>query len=119
MSVMIVVFDPMVAPKSGDLSAWLQERRSSGRGTDPMSFTSPETSSELLRGWFRDMAKKYPRAEDADPDDLRGTEYSFFKDHIEVVFAGPVAEDGVKGAIQSAKQHGLGILDDKRKLHQP
>ena len=53
----------------------------------------PETSSNVLNSWFCERRETFPSLADADPDDLRGTEYEC-SNHFILEFAGPVSEDG-------------------------
>src|SRR5258708_31382932 len=68
----------------------------------------PESSSHRLRKWFDDMRKAFPR--EAHPDYTYGTEYCFYRNVIDVIFASSVGEEGVLEAWRLAEKHGLRLL---------
>jgi hypothetical protein len=68
------VFEERFAPTDGDpgsLWAWIRGRRTT---ESTRQWQTPETSSNILKAWFSEMRVIFPLIEDADPDDLRGTE---------------------------------------------
>src|SRR5262249_17756046 len=97
-------FEERPAPIDGDLGPWLAAQRSAQPKGES---AKPETSSNVLNAWFREMREKFPPLANADPDDLRGTDYTFYKHFIYVVFAGPVSEEGVIAAWKLADKYGL------------
>jgi hypothetical protein len=107
MGVTAIVFEEQPAPIGGDLWAWVRAQRAAQPKGE---YAKSETSSNVLNSWFRDMRETFPPLADADPDDLRGTEYSFYRHFIYVVFAGPVSEEGVAAAWKLAHQHGLRVM---------
>jgi hypothetical protein len=107
MGISAFVFDERVAPAGGELWDWIRAQRAAAREGE---WQRPETSSNILKLWFGEMRESFPLIEDSDPDDLRGTEYCFFKDLVEIVFAGPVGEEGVVTAWKLACKHGLRML---------
>jgi hypothetical protein len=54
------------------------------------------------------MRKTFPR--EAHPDDPYGTEYCFYRNVIDVIFASSVGEEGVLEAWRLADKHGLRLL---------
>ncbi len=107
MGFVVVVFEERAAPIDGDLGAWMAAQRAVQPKGESLK---PETSSDVLNSWFRQMRETFPPLADADPDDLRGTDYTFYKHFIYMVFAGPVSEDGVMAAWKLACRHGLRVL---------
>jgi len=107
MGISTVVFDERVAPADGEVWDWIRAQREAA----PVgAWQRPETSLGILNSWFREMRESFPLIQDADPDDLHGTEYCFYQNFVEVVFAGPVGEEGVITAWKLAYKHGLRIL---------
>jgi hypothetical protein len=102
-----VVFDERGVPTDGDLSIWLRFQRAAGLKEE---WQRPETSSSVLGSWFSEMREAFPSLTDADPDDLRGTDYSFYRQFVCMEFAGPVGEEGILMAWKLAYKHGLRML---------
>src|SRR5260370_16653848 len=75
----------------------------------------PESSSHRLRKWFDDMRKTFPR--EAHPDDPYGTEYCFYENVIDVIFASSVGEDGVLEAWRHPANHGARLLAGLHLVH--
>jgi hypothetical protein len=63
----------------------------------------------VLNSWFDEMRKTFPPLGEADSDDRRGTNYTFHKNFIWMIFAGSVSEDGVVTAWKLAQKYGLRI----------
>jgi hypothetical protein len=102
-----VVFDEQAAPIDENLSAWFRaERAAASKG----EWQGAETSSNVLNSWFSEMRETFPALYEADPEDLHGTDYSFYKHFVYIDFAGPVGEEGVVTAWKLASKHGLRIL---------
>jgi hypothetical protein len=102
-----VVFDEQAAPIDGNLSAWFKaERAAAPKG----AWQRPKTSSNVLNSWFSEMRETFPSLYNSDPEDLHGTDYSFYKHFVRIDFAGPVGEEGVVRAWKLASKHGLRIL---------
>jgi hypothetical protein len=107
MGITVVVFEEQLAPTDRDLWAWIRaERAAEPKG----AWQRPETSSNVLSSWVSEMRATFPPLADAVPDDLHGTDYSFYKHFIYIVFAGPVGEEGVVTAWKLAHRHGLRVL---------
>lgn len=107
MGITVFVFDERAALAQADYRDWIK-RESEAAQKD--SWDKPESSSPCLRKWFDDMRGSFPLIGDAHPDDPRGTEYCFFRNVIDVIFAGSVGEDGVLQAWRLAEKHGLRVL---------
>ncbi|MCJ9704042.1 MULTISPECIES: hypothetical protein [unclassified Bradyrhizobium] len=104
MGIRAFVFDERAAPEHVDYHDWIQrEIEGDPRG----DWSKPETSSPPLRKWFDDMRSSFPLIGDAHPDDAFGTEYGFYKNAIDVVFASSVGEEAVLRAWKLADKHGL------------
>lgn len=107
MGISAIVFEERAAPADGELWDWIRAQRA----TEPHGeWQRPETSSNILKLWFGEMRESFPLIQDADPDDLRGTEYCFYKNFVEIVFAGSVGEEGVVTAWKLACKHGLRMM---------
>ena len=107
MSVTVVVFEVSAAPKNGDFKTWLRSRLEAESKSD---WHDPKASSHSLNSWFREMRESFPVIVEADPDDPRGTEYSFYKHFVRIDLAGSVAEEGVVTAWKIASKLGLRVL---------
>jgi len=107
MGVTAVVFEEGPAPTDGDLWDWISAQRAAESKGE---WRRPETSSNVLNLWFSDMRETFPSLPDAHPDDVRGTDYTFYKHFVYIDFAGPVSEEGVVTAWKLAHKHGLRIL---------
>jgi hypothetical protein len=101
----VFVFDERVALAQADYGEWVA---SEIRAAPKDGWDKPESSSRRLRKWFDDMRKTFPR--EADPDDSYGTEYCFYGNVIDVMFASSVGEEGVLEAWRLADKHGLRLL---------
>jgi hypothetical protein len=105
--VTVFVFDEPAASAQIDLRDWIRREIEAGQ---KQRCDSPQSSSPRLRKWFDDMQRRFPLIGDAHPDDPRGTEYCFFRNVIDVIFAGLVAEEGVFQAWKLAEKHRLRLL---------
>jgi hypothetical protein len=113
MGIHAVIFDERFAPVGGDLWAWITTQRAAESKGE---WWRPERSSDILNSWFREMRGIFPMLADADPDDLHGTDYSFYKHFVYIVFAGPLGEDGVVAAWKLAYKYALRVLVGDRLL---
>jgi hypothetical protein len=102
-----VVIEEQFASSKGDLRGWIRSSRATAANDD---WRKPDTSSDALNRWFVEMTKEFPPIEEADVEDLKGSEYAFYQHFIEIQFAGPVAEHGVVSAWKLAQKHGLRLL---------
>jgi hypothetical protein len=101
----VFVFDERAALAQADYSEWVEsEIRAAARD----GWDKPESSRPRLHEWFDDMRKTFPR--EAHPDDPYGTEYCFYKNVIDVMFASSVGEEGVLEAWRLAEKHGIRLL---------
>jgi hypothetical protein len=101
----VFVFDERVALAQADYTKWVEREI---RAAPKDGWDKPESSQPLLRKWFDDMRKTFPR--EAHPDDPYGTEYCFYKNVIDVMFASSVGEEGVLDAWRLADRHGVRLL---------
>jgi hypothetical protein len=101
----VFVFVERVALAQTDYSKWVETEIAAAPKD---GWDKPESSSRRLRKWFDDMRKTFPR--DAHPDDSYGTEYCFYGNVIDVIFASSVGEEGVLEAWRLADKHGLRLL---------
>ena len=108
MGITVYVFDERVALAQVDCSDWI--RGEIDAALKDGGWDKPKSSSPRLRKWFDNMRKSFPLMIDADPDDSFGTEYSFYKNLIEMVFASSVGEEGILQAWRLAEKHGLRLL---------
>jgi len=90
MGVTAVVFEERRAPIDGDVWTWVKAQLAA---QPKEKHAKPKTSSNVLNSWFCERRETFPSLADADPDDLRGTEYEC-SNHFILEFAGPVSEDG-------------------------
>jgi hypothetical protein len=101
----VFVFDERSAQAQADYSKWVEsEIKAAPKG----GWDKPESSSPGLRRWFDDMRKTFPR--EAHPDDPYGTEYCFYRNVIDVIFASSVGEEGVLEAWRLAEKYGVRLL---------
>jgi hypothetical protein len=105
MGLRVFVFDELVALAQADYSKWVE---SEIRAAQKVGWDKPESSSPRLRKWFDDIRKTFPR--EAHPDDPYGTEYCFYRNVIDVIFARSVGEEGVLEAWRLAEKHGVRLL---------
>jgi hypothetical protein len=101
------VFDERAALAQADYCDWIVREI---KGAPKDNWHKPESSSPRLRKWFDDMRRSFPLIGDADPDDPYGTEYCFYCNVIDVIFAGSVGEEGVLQAWRLAGKHDLRLL---------
>jgi hypothetical protein len=101
----VFVFDERAALAQADYSKWVE---SEIRAAPKDGWDKPESSSPRLRKWFDDMRKTFPR--DAHPDDPYATEYCFYENVIDVIFASSVGEEGILEAWRLAEKHGVRLL---------
>jgi hypothetical protein len=101
------VFDEHAALAQADYRDWIKREIEAAPKDD---WDKPESSSPRLRKWFDDMRSSFPLIGDAHPDDPCGTEYCFFRNVIDVIFAGSVGDEGVLQAWRLAEKHGLRLL---------
>jgi hypothetical protein len=108
----VYVFDERVALTHGeaqvDYSDWI--RGEIDAAPKDGGWNKPKSSSLLLRKWFEDMRKSFPLLRDAHPDDSYGTEYCFYKNVIETIFASSVGEEGILQAWRLAGKYGVRLL---------
>jgi hypothetical protein len=104
--VSVFVFEERAASEPSGPRGWIEReiRTASKVGRD-----TPKSSSPRLAQWFDDMRSSFPPIQDAHPDDATGTEYCFYENVIDVIFATSVGEQGVLRAWQLAEKHGLRI----------
>ena len=107
MGIRVFVFDEHAALAQADYCNWI-EREIKSAPKD--NWQKPESSSPRLRKWFDDMRRSFPLIGDAHPDDAYGTEYCFYWNVIDVMFAGSVGEEGVLQAWRLAGKHDLRLL---------
>lgn len=107
MGIRVFVFDEHAALAQADYCNWI-EREIKSAPKD--NWQKPESSSPRLRKWFDDMRRSFPLIGDAHPDDAYGTEYCFYWNVIDVMFAGSIGEEGVLKAWRLAGKHGLRLL---------
>lgn len=107
MGVSIFVFDQRAAPEQVDYRDWIKREMEPKPNVD---WNRPESSSPCLRKWFDDMRSSFPLIGDAPPDDPHGTEYCFFENVTDAIFASSVARKGVLLAWRIADRHGLRVL---------
>jgi hypothetical protein len=107
LGITVFVFDERVALAQADYGAWIA---SEIEAAPKDGWDKPESSSSRLRKWFNDMRKSFPLIGDAHPDDPFGTEYCFYRNVIDVIFASSVGEQGVVGAWRLADKHRLRLL---------
>lgn len=105
MGIRIFVFGERPELAHADYGKWAE---SEIRAAPKDGWDKRESSSPLLRKWFDDMRKTFPR--EAHPDDPYGTEYCFYRNIIDVIFASSVGEQGVLEAWRLADKHGLRLL---------
>jgi len=101
------VFDKRVAKAQANYSDWIGSEIAAAPQD---GWDKPESSSPRLRKWFDDMRNSFPLIGEADPDDSYGTEYCFYRNVVDVIFASSVGEDGVLEAWRLAEKHGLRLL---------
>lgn len=111
--VRIFVFDERAAAAQVDHCEWIARQIKAG---SRRRFDSPRSSSSQLHSWFEDMRGRFPLIGEAHPDDARGTEYCFFRNVIDIVFASSVGEEGVLQAWKLAEKHRLRVLADEELL---
>ena len=99
------MFDERVALAQADYDEWVASEIAAA---PKHGWDKPDSSSHRLRKWFDDMRKTFPR--EAHPDDPYGTEYCFYRNVIDVIFASSVGEEGVLEAWRLADKHGLRLL---------
>ena len=103
----VFVFDARAALAQADYCDWIVREI---KGAPKDNLDKPESSSPRLRKWFGDMRRSFPLIGDADPDDANGTEYCFYWNVIDVIFAG--SDDGaiaqVRLAISDLRRSRLG-----------
>ncbi|KRR23306.1 hypothetical protein CQ14_32300 [Bradyrhizobium lablabi] len=107
MGITVFVFDKRVAKAQADYGDWVGSEIAAAPKN---CWDKPESSSPRLRKWFGDMCKTFPLIGETDPDDSYGTEYCFYRNVIDVVFASSIGEEGVRKAWKLAEKHGLRIL---------
>ena len=105
MGITVFVFDERAAPGQIDYSDWIWRELESA---PKRGWNKPTTASPRLQKWFGDMRKSFPLI--GDPDDSFVTEYCFYKNVIDVVFASSVGEEGITQAWMLADRHGLRLL---------
>lgn len=115
MGVRIFVFDQRAAPMQVDYRDWIEHEAPPASNAD---WNRPEASSPWLRKWFDDMRSSFPLIGEARPDDPHGTEYCFFENVTDVIFASSVARKGILLAWRLAEKHGLRILIGEELLAQ-
>ncbi|QIP10180.1 hypothetical protein [Bradyrhizobium symbiodeficiens] len=107
MGVSIFVFDQSAAPEQADYRDWIERESQPAPNADR---NRPESSSPCLRKWFDDMRSSFPLIGDAPPDDPHGTQYCFFENVTDAIFASSIAREGVLLAWRLAEKHGLRVL---------
>ena len=105
MGITVFVFDMRATPADSDYCEWVESQI---KAAPKNGWDKPESSSDRLQKWFDDMRKTFPR--DADPNDPYGTEYCFYRNVIDVIFASSPGEKGVTEAWRLAEKHGLRLL---------
>jgi len=107
MGIGVFVFEEDAAPARGDLPAWISAQLADESKAERPGLGMP---SKALNFWFTEMRETFPTLSDADPGDLRGTDYSFRKHFVYMEFAGPIGEEGIIAAWSLAEKYGLRIL---------
>jgi hypothetical protein len=107
LGISVFVFDKRVAKAQANYGDWVGSEIAAAPKN---GWDKPESSSPRLRKWFGDMSKTFPLIGDTDPDDSYGTEYCFYRNVIDVIFASSIGEEGVRKAWKLAEKHGLRIL---------
>lgn len=108
MGIRVFVFDECVALAQADYCDWIS--REIDAAPNDGGWDKPKSSSPRLRSWFDDMRESFPLIRDAHPDDPFGTEYCFYRNVIDVIFASSVGEQGIMRAWRLAEKHGLRLL---------
>jgi hypothetical protein len=103
----VFVFDERAALAQADYCDWIMREI---KGAPKGDWDKPGSSSPRLRKWFDDMCRSFPLIGDAHPDDPYSTEYCFYWNVIDVIFAGSAGEEGVLHAWRLAGKHGLRLL---------
>jgi hypothetical protein len=107
LGITVFVFDKRVTTAQANYGDWVgNEIAAAPKGARD----KPESSSPRLRKWFDDMHKSFPLIGMTEPDDPYGTEYCFYRNVIDVIFARSVGEEGVLKAWRLAEKHGLRLL---------
>ncbi|KRR02437.1 hypothetical protein CQ12_37700 [Bradyrhizobium jicamae] len=107
MGITVFVFDKRVAKAQANYGVWVGREIAAAPKN---AWNKLESSSPRLRKWFADMRKTFPLIGESDPDDSYGTEYCFYRNVIDAVFASSIGEEGVRKAWKLAEKHGLRIL---------
>ena len=107
MGITVFVFDEHVAPTKADYGEWVgSEIATAPKG----GWDKLESSAPRLQKWFCDICKTFPSIGDAHADNPYGTEYCFYRNVIDVIFASSVGEEGILEAWRIAEKHGLRLL---------
>lgn len=107
MGITVFVFDERAALAQPDYRDWIKREIEAApkEGWDKVKSSSPR-----LRQWFYDMSRSFPLIGDAHPDDPFGTEYCFYENVIDVIFASSIGEEAILQAWRLAEKHGLRLL---------
>jgi hypothetical protein len=103
----VFVFDGNAALAQEDYCCWIS-REIEGAPKDGQDRS--KSSSRRLQKWFEDMRGSFPLIGDAHPDDPFGTEYCFYRNVVDVIFASSVGQEGVLQAWKLAEKHGLRLM---------
>lgn len=107
MGITVFVFDKRVAMAQANYGDWVGSEIAAAPKD---AWDKSESSSPRLRKWFDDMRRSFPLIRMTDPDDPYGTEYCFYRNVIDVIFASSVGEEGILKAWRLAEKHGLRLL---------
>lgn len=117
MSYDLMVFDPDLAPKKGQIGDWHRSMLDEDERDFQIAFDPASAQSNRLKAFYDEMREGFPAMngpdgiDDNQVDDERVTGYAFYPGFIYMDFRWSASEAASHAVSTLAKKHGLGLFD--------